>query len=77
MAQLRSTKVRVTAAATVAAAALVGGLTALPAQAAPAEGRVLAAGSPTAVKDSFIVTLQQDAGFAASSTTGKDLIKEY
>jgi subtilisin family serine protease len=77
MAQLRSTKVRVTAAATVAAAALVGGLTALPAQAAPAEGRVLAAGSPTAVKDSYIVTLKQDAGFAASSTTGKDLIKEY
>ncbi|GKQ36306.1 S8 family peptidase [Streptomyces sp. A012304] len=77
MAQLRSTKLRVTAAATVAAAALVGGLTALPAQAAPAEGRVLAAGSPTAVKDSYIVTLKQDAGFAASSTTGKDLIKEY
>ncbi|MFI6036460.1 S8 family peptidase [Streptomyces sp. NPDC051315] len=77
MAQLRSNKVRVTAAATVAAAALVGGLTALPAQAAPAEGRVLAAGSPTAVKDSYIVTLKQDAGFRASSTTGKDLIKEY
>ncbi|MFE0457433.1 S8 family peptidase [Streptomyces sp. NPDC058914] len=77
MAHLRSTKVRVTAAATVAAAALVGGLTALPAQAAPAEGRVLAAGSPTAVKDSYIVTLKQDAGFKASSTTGKNLIKEY
>jgi subtilisin family serine protease len=77
MAQLRSNKVRITAAATVAAAALVGGLTALPAQAAPAEGKVLAAGSPTAVKDSYIVTLKQDAGFKASSTTGKDLIKEY
>jgi subtilisin family serine protease len=77
MAQLRSNKLRVTAAATVAAAALVGGLTALPAQAAPAEGRVLAAGSPTAVKDSYIVTLKQGAGFKASSTTGKDLIKEY
>ncbi|MFF8969196.1 S8 family peptidase [Streptomyces sp. NPDC014995] len=77
MAQLRSNKVRITAAATVAAAALVGGLTALPAQAAPAEGRVLAAGSPTAVKDSYIVTLKQDAGFKASSTTGKGLIKEY
>ncbi|CAM5229099.1 S8 family peptidase [Streptomyces aurantiogriseus] len=77
MAQLRSNKVRVTAAATVVAAALVGGLTALPAQAAPAEGKVLAAGSPTAVKDSYIVTLKQDAGFKASSATGKDLIKEY
>ncbi|OQD54415.1 peptidase S8 [Streptomyces phaeoluteigriseus] len=77
MAHLRSNKVRVSAAATVAAAALVGGLTALPAQAAPAEGRVLAAGSPTAVKDSYIVTLKQDAGFKASSATGKDLIKSY
>ncbi|MER6958306.1 S8 family peptidase [Streptomyces sp. NPDC000618] len=77
MAQLRSNKVRMTAAATVAAAALVGGLTALPAQAAPAEGRVLAAGSPTAVKDSYIVTLKSQAGFKASSATGKDLIKEY
>ncbi|MCX4760889.1 S8 family peptidase [Streptomyces sp. NBC_01275] len=77
MAHLRSTRIRVTAAATVAAAALVGGLTALPAQAAPAEGRVLAAGSPTAVKDSYIVTLKQDAGFKASSATGKGLIKEY
>ncbi|MFI1033071.1 S8 family peptidase [Streptomyces sp. NPDC020951] len=77
MAQLRSNKVRMTAAATVAAAALIGGLTALPAQAAPAEGRVLAAGSPTAVKDSYIVTLKSQAGFKASSATGKDLIKEY
>ncbi|MGW1780888.1 S8 family peptidase [Streptomyces sp. NPDC002143] len=77
MAQLRSNKVRMTAAATVAAAALVGGLTALPAQAAPAEGKVLAAGSPTAVKDSYIVTLKSQAGFKASSATGKDLIKEY
>ncbi|MFF3502819.1 S8 family peptidase [Streptomyces sp. NPDC003247] len=77
MAHLRSTKLRVTAAATVAAAALVGGLTALPAQAAPAEGKVLAAGSPTAVKDSYIVTLKKDAGFKASSATGKDLVAEY
>ncbi|MEU2286365.1 S8 family peptidase [Streptomyces sp. NPDC013178] len=77
MARLRSNKVRVTAAATVAATALVGGLTALPAQAAPAEGKVLAAGSPTAVKDSYIVTLKKDAGFKASSASGKDLVKEY
>lgn len=77
MAQLRSSKVRITAAAAVVAAALVGGLTALPAQAAPAEGTVLAAGSPTAVKDSYIVTLKKQAGFKASSASGKDLIKEY
>ncbi|MEU9436930.1 S8 family peptidase [Streptomyces sp. NPDC048252] len=77
MAQLRSNKARITAAATVAAAALVGGLTALPAQAAPAEGKVLAAGSPTAVKDSYIVTLKSQAGFKASSATGKNLVKGY
>ncbi|MFF1442623.1 S8 family peptidase [Streptomyces sp. NPDC058295] len=77
MAQLRSNKARITAAATVAAAALVGGLTALPAQAAPAEGKVLAAGSPTAVKDSYIVTLKSQAGFKASSATGKNLVKDY
>ncbi|MGW6923823.1 S8 family peptidase [Streptomyces sp. NPDC054950] len=77
MAQLRSNKARITAAATVAAAALVGGLTALPAQAAPAEGKVLAAGSPTAVEDSYIVTLKSQAGFKASSATGKNLVKGY
>ncbi|MFD9317562.1 S8 family peptidase [Streptomyces sp. NPDC060053] len=77
MARLRSNKARITAAATVAAAALVGGLTALPAQAAPAEGQVLAAGSPTAVKDSYIVTLKSQAGFKASSATGKNLVKGY
>ncbi|MDQ0580035.1 S8 family peptidase [Streptomyces rishiriensis] len=77
MAQLRSNKARITAAATVAAAALVGGLTALPAQAAPAEGKVLASGSPTAVKDSYIVTLKSQAGFKASSATGRNLVKGY
>ncbi|MFD9433673.1 S8 family peptidase [Streptomyces sp. NPDC060002] len=77
MARLRSNKARITAAATVAAAALVGGLTALPAQAAPAEGKVLAAGSPTAVKDSYLVTLKSQAGFKASSATGKNLVKGY
>ncbi|MFE8016248.1 S8 family peptidase [Streptomyces antibioticus] len=77
MAHLRSTRIRTAAVTTVAAAALVGGLTALPAQAAPAEGRVLAANSPTAVQDSYIVTLKSQAGFKASSATGKGLIKEY
>ncbi|MER5436293.1 S8 family peptidase [Streptomyces sp. NPDC002588] len=77
MAHLRRPKVRTATAATALAAALVGGLSALPAQAAPAEGRVLAANSPTAVKDSYIVTLKSQTGFKASSATGKDLIKEY
>ncbi|MET9439521.1 S8 family peptidase [Streptomyces sp. NPDC006610] len=77
MAQLRSNKLRFATLTGVATAALLGGLTALPAQAAPAQGTVLAAGSPTAVKDSYIVTLKKDAGFKASSSEGKSLIKEY
>ncbi|GAQ56190.1 S8 family peptidase [Streptomyces acidiscabies] len=75
MAQLRSHKALLTA--TLAAATLVGGLTALPAQAAPAEGKVVAAGSPTAVKDSYIVTLKSQAGLKSASVAGKNLIKEY
>ncbi|MFF7764589.1 S8 family peptidase [Streptomyces griseorubiginosus] len=77
MAQLRSKKLRFAATTVLATTALVGGLTTLPAQAAPAEGRVLAAGSPTAVKDSYIVTLKKNAGFKAASSDGKELIKEY
>ncbi len=77
MAQLRSKRFRFAAMTGLATAALVGGLTALPAQAAPAEGKVLAAGSPTAVKDSYIVTLRKSAGLKASSGAGKSLIKEY
>ncbi|BBC37717.1 Aqualysin-1 [Streptomyces graminofaciens] len=77
MAQLRSKKIRVAAVTTMATAALLGGLTATPAQAAPAEGKVLAAGSPTAIKGSYIVTLKKAAGFKAASSEGKDLINEY
>ncbi|MFE9021515.1 S8 family peptidase [Streptomyces sp. NPDC007808] len=77
MAQLRSSKLRFAAITSVATAALVGGLTTLPAHAAPAEGRVLAAGSPTAIKDSYLVTLKKDAGLKAASSAGKNLIKEY
>ncbi|GAA4000846.1 S8 family peptidase [Streptomyces sp. NBC_01352] len=77
MAQLRSNKIRLAAITSLATAALVGGLTTLPAQAAPAQGKVLAAGSPTAIKDSYIITLKKDAGFKASSSEGKSLIKEY
>ncbi|MGW4870377.1 S8 family peptidase [Streptomyces chartreusis] len=77
MAQLRSKKIRLAAITSLATAALVGGLTALPAQAAPAEGNVLAAGSPTAVKDSYIVTLKKSVGLKASSAAGRDLVAEY
>ncbi|GAA3793141.1 S8 family peptidase [Streptomyces phyllanthi] len=78
MAQLRTNKIRIAALTTVTTAALLGGLTALPAQAAPAEGRVLAADSPTAIKGSYIVTLKKGAaGFKASSSQGKSLVKTY
>lgn len=77
MAHLRSKNIRVAAVTTLATAALLGGLTALPAQAAPAEGKVLAAGSPTAVKGSYIVTLKKTAGLKAASSAGKDLVEEY
>lgn len=65
------------AVAVAAATGLMGSLTALPAHAAPAEGTVLAAGSPTAVKDSYIVTLKKDAGLRASTPQGKKLISGY
>ncbi|MFJ8505534.1 S8 family peptidase [Streptomyces avermitilis] len=77
MAQLRSKKIRIAAITAVATGALVGGFTALPAQAAPAEGTVLAAGSPTAIKGSYIVTLKKGAAFKAASSKGKGLINEY
>ncbi|MFD5449450.1 S8 family peptidase [Streptomyces sp. NPDC127100] len=77
MARLRSKRIRFAAITGAAAAALAGGLVTVPAQAAPAEGRVLAAGSPTAVRDSYIVTLRKDAGFKASSTAGEKLVEGY
>jgi subtilisin family serine protease len=77
MAHLRIKNIRVAAVTTLATAALLGGLTALPAQAAPAVGKVLAADSPTAVKDSYIVTLKKSAGLKAASSAGKDLVEEY
>ncbi|OAH15876.1 S8 family peptidase [Streptomyces jeddahensis] len=80
MAQQRSKKrIRIAAAAisVVTAATLIGAATALPAQAAPAEGTVIGAGSADAVKDSYIVTLKKGAGFKAASTQGKSLISEY
>ncbi|KKD09443.1 S8 family peptidase [Streptomyces sp. WM6386] len=76
MAPLR--KFRFAAITSLATAALVGGLTALPAEAAPAEGKILAADSPTAIKDSYIVTLKKGStGFKSASAAGKSLVKEY
>ncbi|MFD7245355.1 S8 family peptidase [Streptomyces massasporeus] len=77
MAQLRSKRLGFAALTSLATAALLGGLTTLPAQAAPAEGRVLSADSPTAIKDSYLVTLKKSAGLKASSAAGKGLVKEY
>ncbi|MFF5158042.1 S8 family peptidase [Streptomyces sp. NPDC000348] len=77
MARLRSKRIRFAAIAGAATAALAGGLTSTPVQAAPAEGTVLAAGSATAVKDSYIVTLKKAAGFKASSAAGEDLVERY
>ncbi|MEV7193161.1 S8 family peptidase [Streptomyces sp. NPDC093510] len=78
MAMLRSKKTVIAAAiSTATAAAVLGTVTALPAQAAPAEGTVLAAGSADAVKGSYIVTLKNGSGLKAATSQGKDLIAEY
>ncbi|MEG8278648.1 S8 family peptidase [Streptomyces sp. AHA2] len=77
MAQPRSKRFGLAALTSLATAALVGGLTALPAQAAPAEGRVLAADSPAAVKNSYIVTLHRSTGLKASSAAAKNLVEGY
>ncbi|WKX74155.1 S8 family peptidase [Streptomyces sp. XD-27] len=60
-----------------AAATVLGTVTALPADAAPAEGVVIGADSPDAVKGSYIVTLDGSAGLKAASTEGKSLISGY
>ncbi|MEV8020934.1 S8 family peptidase [Streptomyces sp. NPDC086554] len=78
MAMLRSKKTVIAAAiSTATAATLFGAVTALPAQAAPAEGTVIGAGSADAVKGSYIVTLKQNSGLKAASDAGKDLIAEH
>ncbi|MCX5008760.1 S8 family peptidase [Streptomyces sp. NBC_00638] len=58
-------------------AAALGAGTALPAHAASAEGRVLHAGSASAVPGSYIVTLKNSAGVKAASATGRNLISGY
>lgn len=72
----KKTRLAVTASAATAAA-LLGTFAAVPAQAAPAEGAVLAADSADAVPGSYIVTLKQGAGFKAASAKGRNLIAGY
>ncbi|WP_070321127.1 S8 family peptidase [Streptomyces alboniger] len=67
----------IAAAISTAAVAVLGTVTALPAQAAPAEGTVIAAGSADAVKGSYIVTLKKSSGLKAATSRGKGLISEY
>ncbi|MFE1383552.1 S8 family peptidase [Streptomyces sp. NPDC058740] len=78
MALLQNSKARLAVSVSAAtAAAILGTFAAVPAQAAPAEGVVLAAGSADAVPGSYIVTLKQGAGFAAGSAKGRGLIAGY
>ncbi|WP_328663748.1 S8 family peptidase [Streptomyces sp. NBC_00328] len=79
MAARRTMKRRIAAAiaTTAAAAAAVGTLSALPAQAAPAEGTVLGANSSGAVPGSYIVTLKKNVGFKATAARGKGLVSQY
>ncbi|CAL9349169.1 S8 family peptidase [Streptomyces sp. enrichment culture] len=62
--------------AAVATAAL-GLHTGAPAQAAPAEGRIIGAGAGNAVKDSYIVVLRADSGLRAASAAGRGLLARY
>lgn len=65
--------------AALAGALTLGLVTALPATAAPEpqrEGRIVDAGAPGAVKDSYIVTLR-DGGVRSASAEGKALAKKY
>ncbi|MZD10714.1 S8 family peptidase, partial [Streptomyces sp. SID5785] len=55
-------------------AAVVSAIT-LPAQAAPAQGRILGAGAPGAVTGSYIVTLK--GGTRAPSAAGQDVAGKY
>ncbi|MEU9136962.1 S8 family peptidase [Streptomyces sp. NPDC048404] len=79
MAAVRTMKRRIAVAiaTTAAAATAVGTLSALPAQAAPAEGTVLGAHSADAVPGSYIVTLKKNVGFKATAARGKGLVSPY
>ena len=68
-------KVALSISAAVAAAA-IGTVSALPASAAPAEGRILGASSSAAIDGSYIVTLKESAAKAASAD-GKSVVAEH
>ncbi|MBT2397872.1 S8 family peptidase [Streptomyces sp. ISL-100] len=78
MAQTRNTRLRLAGAVTAATTAAVLSAITLPAQAAPAEGRILGAGSPGSVGGSYIVTLKTGSGgILAPSEAGSDLAEQY
>ncbi|MFI8998073.1 S8 family peptidase [Streptomyces sp. NPDC053542] len=70
-------RLRIATAITAASAAVTLGVTALPAQAAPAEGTVIGAGAENAVRGSYIVTLKKAAGLKAASADGRRLISAH
>ncbi|MYT69516.1 MULTISPECIES: S8 family peptidase [unclassified Streptomyces] len=71
----RKRRLRGTGGLTVLAAVAALSAITLPAQAAPAQGRIQGAGEPGAVADSYIVTLK--GGMSAPSVAGKGLAAKY
>lgn len=73
-----TTRRRVVAAvAAVVATAAMGSGAVLPAEAAPADGRVLHENSPHAIDNSYLVMLKPSAGFRAASPRGDRLAAKY
>ncbi|MFE3585994.1 S8 family peptidase [Streptomyces niveus] len=77
MAVTHGTRLRIVAVLSAAVTAAGLALTATPAQAAPAEGRIIGAGAPNAVKDSYIVVLNERSGTKSSSGEGRRLMARY
>lgn len=77
MAVTHGTRLRIVAVLSAAVTAAGLALTATPAQAAPAEGRIIGAGAPNAVKDSYIVILNERSGTKSSSSEGRRLMSRY
>lgn len=78
MTVMRTAGRRIAAAiASAAVAAAIAAGAALPARAVPAEGRILHAGAPGSVDNSYIVVLKRSAGFTASSFGGRKLAARY
>ncbi|WP_381794907.1 S8 family peptidase [Streptomyces niveus] len=77
MAVTHGTRLRIVAVLSAAVTAATLALTVNPAQAAPAEGRIIGAGAPNAVKDSYIVILSERSGTKSSSGEGRRLMASY